>query len=353
MLNSLTTAVIVADSRLHIKYVNAAAESLLDHSARRLIGEPLASSYISSSLTLEQLQNCFCDKQAVMNSEAEFVLHSGQKVTVEVTVQCLTPTVKKEATPQLLLELKQVDLQHQISRENNQRQQLYATQNLLRGMAHEIKNPLGGLRGAAQLLARQLTDPQLQEYTDLIIAQSDRLRGLIDRLLGPAQRDQAQLINVHELLERVAQTLTYEYSKSLVIERDYDPSLPSIKGIADLLEQVFLNIAQNAAQAMSGEGVICFKTRVEHQLTLFGERYRHCAVIAITDNGPGISSELQGQIFYPMVSGRSGGTGLGLSLAHSLVHQHGGKIEFTSEPGCTCFRIYLPYRNSQEPDREA
>lgn len=352
MLNSLTTAVVVVDSRLHIRYVNAAAELLLDHSARRLVGEPLASSYISSSLTPEQLQSCFANQQAVMNNEAEFVLHSGQKVTVEVVVQCLTIT-KQADTPELLLELKQVDLQRQISRENSQRQQLYATQSLLRGMAHEIKNPLGGLRGAAQLLARQLTEPQLQEYTDLIIAQSDRLRNLIDRLLGPAQLEQPQLINLHQLLERVAQTLSYEYSEKLVIDRDYDPSLPNINGISDLLEQVFLNIAQNAAQAMSGVGAISLKTRVEHQLTLFGQRYRRCAVVAITDSGPGISPELQGQIFYPMVSGRSGGSGLGLSLAHSLVHQHGGKIEFSSEPGNTSFLIYLPYRTGEEYNSDA
>jgi len=346
ILDALMTAVVVLDDSLNIQYVNAAAESLLDHSARRLVNEPFASSYVSTTLAMEQLDDCLTDQQTVVNSEAEFVLHSGQKVTVEVSVQCIALTGAEQL--QLLLELRQVDLQRQILRENSQRQQLFATQSLLRGMAHEIKNPLGGLRGAAQLLARQLTAPDLIEYTDLIIAQSDRLRNLIDRLLGPARLEQPQPVNLHELLERVAQTLSYEYDETLKLRRDYDPSLPMLRGISDSLEQVFLNIAQNAAQAMNGDGEIHLKTRVEHQLTLFGQRYRQCAVVTISDNGPGIPESLQAQIFYPMVSGRTGGTGLGLSLAHSLVHQHGGKIEFESNAGATRFQIYLPYRELEE-----
>lgn len=350
ILDALITAVIIIDESLTIQYVNSAAESLLDHSARRLVNEPFASSYVSTSLTTESLQSCLHNDQRVINSEAKFVLHSGHKVTAEVSIQTLKNDSSTAHKKRLLLELRQVDLQRQITRETSQRQQLHATQNLLRGMAHEIKNPLGGLRGAAQLLARQLadSDTSLTEYTDLIIAQSDRLRSLIDRLLGPAKIEQPEPVNLHELLERVVQTLRYEYPDDLVLQRDYDPSLPQLMGIADSLEQVLLNITQNAAQAMAGQGTITVKSRIEHQLTLFGHRYRQCAVITISDNGPGIPSELQGQIFYPMISGRAGGTGLGLSLAHSLVHQHGGKIEFDSAPGDTRFVIYLPYRELED-----
>ncbi|MGM0525992.1 MAG: nitrogen regulation protein NR(II) [Pseudomonadota bacterium] len=348
ILDALNTAIVMIDEQFSIRYVNAAAESLLDHSARRLINEPLASSYVSTNLPTHSFASCLSDEQTVINAEAEFVLHSGQKVTAEVSVQCLKSHLSENHQKLLLLELRQVDIQRQISQENSQLQQLHATQNLLRGMAHEIKNPLGGLRGAAQLLARQLKEPGLKEYTDLIIAQSDRLRGLIDRLLGPAKLEQPDAVNLHQLLERVAQTVAYEYNEGLIIKRDYDPSLPDLRGIGDLLEQVFLNITQNAAQALEGKGQITLKTRVEHQLTLYGNRYRQCAVISIIDNGPGISDSLRPQIFYPMVSGRSNGTGLGLSLAHSLVHQHGGKIEFESEPGHTCFRVYLPYRVQED-----
>lgn len=347
LLDALLTAIIVLDEQLSIVYVNAAAEALLDHSARRLLHEPFASSYVSTTLSYSSLKNCFVQSQTVVNTEATFVLHSGHKVTVEVSVQAW-PDKQRNDPAQLLLELRQVDLQRQILQENTQRQQLYATQNLLRGMAHEIKNPLGGLRGAAQLLARQLTEPSLREYTDLIMAQADRLRQLIDRLLGPSRIEQPQPVNLHELLERVSLTVSYEYDQQLSIKRDYDPSLPLINGRTGALEQVFLNIVQNAAQASHGQCEITVKTRVEHQLTLYGKRYRQCAVIHIGDNGPGIAPELQGQVFYPMVSGSSTGTGLGLSLAHSLVHQHGGKIEFTSEPGDTCFIVFLPYRELED-----
>lgn len=346
LLDGLMTAVVVLDEQLVIRQVNTAAESLLDHSARRLLNEPFASSYVSTTLSADLLLSCLQDQQTLVNSEAEMVLHSGHKITVEVSVQFWREP--SDQLPCLLLELRQVDLQRQILQENSQRQQLFATQSLLRGMAHEIKNPLGGLRGAAQLLARQLQDSELLEYTDLIIAQSDRLRNLIDRLLGPSRIEQPHAVNLHEVIERVLQTVGYEYDAKLVLQRDYDPSLPQLSGIEDALEQVLLNIVQNAAQAMDGEGTVRVKTRVEHQLTLFGQRYRQCAVISISDTGPGIPSALQGQIFYPMVSGRSAGTGLGLSLAHSLVHQHGGKIEFHSEPGQTCFNIFLPYRQPEE-----
>ncbi len=165
----------------------------------------------------------------------------------------------------------------------------------------------------------------------------------MDRLLGPTKRGESKLTNIHEVLERVVRTLTYEYGESLKLTRDYDPSLPDIRVVPEACEQVFLNIAQNAAQAMSGAGTIVIKTRVEHQLTLFGLRYRQCAVVTVTDNGPGIPAELRDTLFYPLISGRAEGTGLGLSLAQNLVHQHKGKIEFDSSPGKTRFSVYLPY----------
>ena len=340
ILNQLLTGVVIVDAQWNVRYVNAAAESIFDHSAKRLIGEPFAEAYYESDLPLNTLQNCLSEAQTVVNSEASFFLHSGQKVTTEVSIQSLLENGIKH----WLIELKQVDLQRQISRETQQQQQLFATQSLLRGMAHEIKNPLGGLRGAAQLLALELPDEELKEYTDLIVTQADRLRTLIDRMMGPVQAEQKRETNLHELLERVAKTVRYEYGERLSIKRDYDPSLPELWAMTESCEQVFLNIAQNAAQALNGEGQITFKTRIEHQLTLLGRRYRQCAVISIIDNGPGIDDAIKASLFFPMVSGRAEGTGLGLSMAHSLVHQHQGKIEVDSEPGNTVFRIYLPYQ---------
>lgn len=339
LINQLLTGILVLDERLIILYVNSAAESLFDHSAKRLSGEPFTTAFFQSSLAIETLQNCFQYEQRVLNTDAEFTLHSGHRVTVDVCIQ----TLQDNNQTRLLIELRKVDQLRQINQEDQQRNQLFATQHLLRGMAHEIKNPLGGLRGAAQLLARELKDDYQKEYTDLIINQSDRLRFLVDRLLGPMKPGKKEPVNIHEVTERVAKTLAYEYGEELSILRDYDPSLPDIMVVAESCEQVFLNIAKNAAEAMKGDGQLLIKTRVEHQLTLFGERYRQCAVVYFMDNGPGISEELRNTLFYPLVSGRAQGTGLGLSLAQTIVHQHKGKIDVKSEPGQTQFAVYLPY----------
>lgn len=346
LLDQLLTGIVILDNELTVRYVNSAAESLLDHSAKRLMGAPFSAAFLHSSLAPETLLHCLQNEQTLFNAETQIALHSGNSVRAEVSIQA----IEYDTARGLLLELKHVDQWHRINQEDQQRNQLYATQHLLRGMAHEIKNPLGGLRGAAQLLARQLPSPQLTEYTDLIISQSDRLRDLVDRLLGPNQRHQPKDTNIHEVLEAVITTLTYEYGDTLVFQRDYDPSLPDMRVVAEACEQVFLNIAQNAAQAVSGTGTIEVKTRVEHQVTLFGSRYRQCAVITFGDNGPGVPDSIQDTLFYPLISGRAEGTGLGLSLAQSLVHQHQGKIAFESRPGKTEFSVYLPYLADDNDD---
>lgn len=339
LINQLLTGILVLDEHFTIRYVNSAAESLLDHSAKRLLGEPFSTAFFQCSLASETIANCFQYEQRVLNTDVEFTLHSGHRITVDVCIQ----TIQDSGQTQLLMELRKADQLRRINQEDQQRNQLFATQHLLRGMAHEIKNPLGGLRGAAQLLARELNDDYLKEYTDLIISQSDRLRFLVDRLLGPMKPGKREWVNIHEITERVAKTLFYEYGDSLKITRDYDPSLPDIMIVEESCEQVFLNIAQNAAQAMNGNGKLTLRTRVEHQMTLFGERYRQCAVVHFIDTGPGISDALRDTLFYPLVSGRAEGTGLGLSLAQTIVHQHKGKIEVNSEPGRTQFSVYLPY----------
>ncbi len=213
---------------------------------------------------------------------------------------------------------------------------------LVRGLAHEIKNPLGGLRGAAQLLDLELHDPELKEYTQIIIAESDRLQGLMDKMLGPNKLPNKSMLNIHEVLERVRQLVQAEYSGNLTINNDYDPSIPDIYADKDQLIQAILNIARNAMQAMEGKGEIMFKTRIHRQLNVGRKRYKLAVKCDIINNGPGIDADMMSQIFYPMITGRAEGTGLGLSIAQALINQHNGLIECNSEPGNTVFSIFLP-----------
>jgi len=238
-----------------------------------------------------------------------------------------------------------MDNQRRLSQEQLQHAQQVAARDLIRGLAHEIKNPLGGLRGAAQLLSRALPDPALLEYTKVIIEQADRLRNLVDRLLGPQRPSQHITQSIHQVAERVCQLVSMEKPDNVQLIRDYDPSLPELAHDPDQIEQILLNITRNALQALGEEGgSITLRTRTAFQITLHGVRYRLAARIDIEDNGPGVPAHLQDTLFYPMVSGREGGTGLGLSIARSLIDQHSGKVEFNSWPGHTEFSVYLPIR---------
>jgi two-component system nitrogen regulation sensor histidine kinase GlnL len=244
----------------------------------------------------------------------------------------------------LLVEMRKIGQQRRLSQELNQHAQQQAAKLLVRGLAHEIKNPLGGLRGAAQLLERTLPDPSLTEYTQIIIEQADRLRALVDRLLGPQKPGQKKQENLHLILEKVRQLVDLEANQSIEIERDYDPSLPEILMDAAQIEQALLNIVSNAGQILRAQdnGQITIRTRTVHQANIHGQRCKLAARIEIIDNGPGIPADLQDTLFYPMVSGREGGTGLGLSIAQNLIDQHQGKIDVESWPGRTTFTIYLP-----------
>ena len=214
---------------------------------------------------------------------------------------------------------------------------------MVKGLAHEIKNPLGGIKGSAQLLAKELPGPTLREYTSIIIEETDRLTGLVDRMLGPNTLPVKSRKSIHEIIERVAKLLEME-SSNCSIKRDYDPSLPEIEIDHELLVQAILNIAKNALQALDNKdsGEITFKTRVERQFTINGKRHRFVIRVDISDNGGGIQSEIREHLFYPMISKRVGGTGLGLTFAQSIISQHGGIIEFESIPGDTVFKVFLP-----------
>lgn len=345
IINNMVTATLMLDDGLIIRYANPAAEQLFSQSSKRIVDHPLSQLIQHASLDLALLTQPLQSGQSVTDSDVTFVV-DGKPLMLEVTVSplsCQAPHSNKKAL-MLLVEMRKIDQQRRLSQELNQHAQQQAAKLLVRGLAHEIKNPLGGLRGAAQLLEKMLPEPELTEYTQIIIEQADRLRVLVDRLLGPQKPGQKKSENLHLILEKVRQLVELDINADVRIERDYDPSLPDILMDTDQVEQAMLNIVSNAAQILSNQpqGVITIRTRTVHQANIHGQRHKLAARIEIIDNGPGIPSELQDTLFYPMVSGREGGTGLGLSISQNLIDQHHGKIDVESWPGHTIFTIYLP-----------
>ena len=339
LLDNLLTAVILLDKHLIVRYVNPAAEQLMGVSARRLLDHALEQVVDYISLDLERLRHCLIQGQGFTDNEVTLVVENEPR-SVEVSVIAVYDHQEQMA----LVELRKIDQQKRISQEQQQHSQQLAARDLVRGLAHEIKNPLGGLRGAAQLLEKALPDEQLKEYTGIIIAQADRLRNLVGRLLGPQRPGRHQVHNVHSVLEQVRRLVEMELPPGIKIERDYDPSIPDFEMEQEQLQQAFLNIVRNAVEAMHGHGTIKLKTRTVFQITIHGKRYRLAAEIRIIDDGPGIPENIRDTLFYPMVTGKDGGTGLGLSIAQNLIDQHKGRIECVSWPGHTEFCIYLPLR---------
>jgi two-component system nitrogen regulation sensor histidine kinase GlnL len=341
-LELLATAVIMLDENLLVTYANPAAETLLAHGRKYLLGASLGRLIPGNDRFLAQLHQAIADDTGFNENELALEI-AGQCATVH----CVAVPVEHQGT-RLLLELRELDQQLRIAREAKILEQQQANRELIRNLAHEIKNPLGGIRGAAQLLERELPGSELREFTQVIVKEADRLQSLMNRLLTPHRLPQIEMLNVHEVIERVRTLLLAEFPDGLGIRRDYDVSLPDLPGDKESLIQAILNVARNAAQAMAGRGEICFRTRVERQVTIAKTRFRHAIAVEIEDNGPGVPADLTDKIFYPLVSGRDGGTGLGLSLAQNYVHQHHGMIEFESAPGRTCFTILLPIRSPEQ-----
>lgn len=346
ILDNLTTAVLVLNPELRVRYLNPAAENLLETSITRIHGSPVCDLFVESAEALKTLLASASNGQPYTKREAEFLLTSGSRFTVDYSV---SPFGTEPSD--LLMELQPRDRLLRISREEDILSQQETTRILVRGMAHEIKNPLGGIRGAAQLLDRELHDESQREYTRVIINEADRLRGLVDRMLGPNRALKLAPTNVHEVLERVRTLLEAESRNQLIFERDYDPSLPEFEGDKEQLIQAFLNIARNAMEAAfehtersasSAPPTIVFRTRALRQFTIGHHRYRLVCRVDVIDNGPGIPTDLLQNVFYPMISGRANGTGLGLSITQSIVGQHHGLVECESEPGRTNFIIFLP-----------
>jgi two-component system nitrogen regulation sensor histidine kinase GlnL len=253
-----------------------------------------------------------------------------------------------DGTPHVLVELVEIEAQTRQDREERALGQAQATKELIRNLAHEIKNPLGGIRGAAQLLEMEGQTRTLTEYTQVIIHEADRLQALVDRLLAPHRKPHVVSdVNIHEVCERVRSLILAEFPRGLEVQRDYDVSIPDFRGDREQLIQAVLNIAHNAAQALAerivaGDAAITLRTRIARQVTLGKQRYRLALELHIEDNGPGVPESIRDRIFYPLVSGRDGGSGLGLTLAQTFVQQHQGTIECESEPGRTVFKIVIP-----------
>jgi two-component system, NtrC family, nitrogen regulation sensor histidine kinase GlnL len=339
-LELLSTAVLMLDDRLHVTYANPAAENLLAHGRKHLIGLSLEKALPGNDHFLQRIHQSL-DTEGGFN-ENELVLDlAGEPVHLHCVI---SPVESGEA--RLALEFRELEQQMKIAREAKILEQQQANRELMRNLAHEIKNPLGGIRGAAQLLERELPDAELREFTQVIVKETDRLQTLMNRLLTPNRPPHVEPVNIHEVLERVRALLVAEFPETLSIVRDYDTSLPELNGDKEQLIQTLLNVARNAAQATDGRGEIRFVTRVERQVTIARNRYRLAIAVVIEDDGPGVAPEIAERIFYPLVSGRNGGTGLGLALAQGYASQHQGIIEFDSVPGRTRFTVLLPVRDT-------
>ena len=338
LFDHLTTAVLVLEQRSVIERMNAAAESLLDTSIQAACGSPL-SNLVAAGELLDAVDRVLDTSEPLTERALPIALDTGHTRIVDCT---LTPIPETHHTARILVELVQLDRRNQITREERLLSQIAHVRNLIRRLGHEIKNPLGGLRGAAQLLESELRDVALREYTGVIIREADRLTNLVDRMVGPRRPPRMEPVNIHEVTERVRALVNAETPASILVERDYDPSIPDLAADSELLIQAMLNIARNAAHALGEAGRIVLRTRVQRRVNIGATQHRLVCRIDVVDDGPGIPDDLVDSMFYPLVSGRGGGTGLGLSIAQSLVYEHGGIVECASRPGETTFSILIP-----------
>ena len=342
ILAGLTTAVAVLGVDLKVTYLNAAAESLLGVSLRQSFGRSIGELVLPPEELTALCRRALDDGQ--IYGCRELAARVGDR---EVIMDCrVSPLDCPDA--RLLLELFDTQRDRQVRREAELLAQQRVSRRIIRQLAHEVKNPLGGLRGAAQLLERQLPVASLKAYTDVIIAEADRLAALVDGILQAGGEPKQKKFNLHEITEHVGRLIEAEKPEGVILVRDYDPSLPSTVADQDQLIQAFLNLAKNAMQALGDSGQLVFRTRVLTNYTVSGQKHRLVLSLAVEDNGPGVPEELKETIFFPLVTGRDTGTGLGLTIAQDLVSRNGGLIEFSSCPGTTSFQILLPVSNAPE-----
>jgi two-component system nitrogen regulation sensor histidine kinase GlnL len=353
ILDSLSTSVLIVDRDRQLLYLNVSAETLFGVSRNQVRGR-LLSELLQDSQGLDAV----IDRAATTSrpfSRRELALrpiYGDGELIVDCTV---APYEESGAPGAVVIEISDATQHQRITRETALLTQIGGSRLMIRQLAHEIKNPLGGLRGAAQLLARQLSDASMREYTTVIISEADRLVTLVDTLLGPGHAPRKEQINIHELLQHVGHLLAADAPAGVVVDRDYDPSLPALRLDRNLIIQAMLNLGRNALQALASNtphvaqngaarpGRLVLRTRALTNVNIGARRYRLVASVQFEDNGPGVPEHLRDTLFYPLVTGRADGTGLGLAVAQDLVSRHDGLIEFESRPGLTTFTILLPF----------
>lgn len=349
ILENLNQVLLVFNADLCLEYINPAGEMLFAVSANRLIGQQADSLFPEDSHLLEALHKGRGSGHPFTEHEVSCTLPGLREIMIDYTI---TPLAERAGQSGLLVEIQQMDRLIRFSRDEQQMTQQQTFRTLVRGLAHEIKNPLGGLRGAAQLLERELPDEELKEFTNIIIGEADRLQKMVDRMLGPNKVPKKEYINIHQVMEHVRQLVSVGINNDIKFITDYDPSLPDVLADRDQLIQAVLNIVGNAVHAIGSSGEIILSTRSERQFTIGHVHHKLVCRIDIIDNGPGIPEEMMESIFYPMVTGSAEGTGLGLSIAQTLVNQHGGLIQCESRPGRTKFSLLLPFDDSNNQTQD-
>jgi two-component system nitrogen regulation sensor histidine kinase GlnL len=347
ILDQLATAIVVVDTSASVRWLNAAAADLLavgpDAARGRRLGSLVANGGQLEALIRRSRESG--EPLALRGLELAPFARTDARYHVDLS---LTPLAAGALPGCVLVEIADTTQPSRITRDAALLAQQGGSRLMARQLAHEIKNPLGGLRGAAQLLERELPNEELKQYTRVIIGEADRLRALVDSLLGPARAMRREPLNVHELIDHVYRLARAEAPAGVSIARDYDPSLPPLELDRDLMVQAMLNLARNAVQALGGRGALTLRSRALTQATIGAARHRVVASLQFEDDGPGVPAELGETIFYPLVSARAGGTGLGLAVAQDIATRHGGIIEFDSRPGRTVFSLLLPMENGHE-----
>ena len=339
----LATPIAVLESNGTVVFVNSELEDVMGQSRRSLEGESFLNFFSDPKPLLHALSGAKANEFAALRYDAELLrINPEESLPVHVIV------AQSDQSDEVIIELLPIQQQTRQDREERLIDQAQANKELIRNLAHEIKNPLGGIRGAAQLLEMEMESKELTEYTQVIIREADRLQLLVDRLLAPHRRPHmVGDVNIHEVCERVRSLVVAEFPRGLRVIRDYDTSIPEFRGDREQLIQAVLNIAHNAALALSdrmteGDAQLTFKTRITRQVTFGKQRYRLALELHVIDNGPGVPDSIKDRIFFPLISGREGGSGLGLTLAQTFVQQHHGMIECESVPGRTDFKILIP-----------
>ena len=343
VLDSLITGIVVLDTKLNIKMINTASELLMHTSKTKAGGKPFKDLILGTESLIPELRNAIEIRQPFTRRGIELKLPDHPNPTVDFTVSLL------ENPKGLLIELQPLNRLQNIDRDDQTMVRQETTRRLIKGLAHEVKNPLGGIKGAAQLLDKELPEPELKEYTQIIVSEAERLSLLVDRMLGPTKLKSFKSTNIYEVFERVIQIVEAENPRRIHWDRDYDPSLPQLEADKDQLIQAMLNIIQNANEATTNvaDPRVAVRIRAARQFTIGTQRHKIVLKIEIIDNGVGIAPEMMERIFFPMITDKPFGSGLGLSIAQTILAQHQGSIQVESKPGLTKFLIHLPFTQAQ------